>query len=563
MNRELPAPVLDSIQNTSTAVTRMLQDGEIEGAVRLFDRAFKRWPKSSKLLLLKGELLARTSGRSQAALHYAELLNTGAIAQWAAGHLLALLREEPLSIDDATMVAQRVCAAKSDSKLKERILDRLLDREDPAERERLLELAGRSAGVFRYEWKLAVTRTETGDFDTAIELLEAAHREGRNSVQSIFLLAELCAVCSRLPDAIALLEDLLHRHPVQPDIYRRLTNLLQRAGNFERATDVFESAVTRWPHDWMLIFRFNRLPIKPLRRERIFEILAHANGDIRDKNDRFRFHFGLACLHSGRVEAGFEHLAGPFDEPTATTAALVMKALGARSPQAWGAGSRLVDDRTQEVQIVRAKEARATVIVPATFQFGYLPLSLIDSVFAEHGLNAIYLRDFGKRAFLRGIAALGDTEEATLARLAQLTAELGAKRTIFMGASACGFSALRYAASMGADFAVSFAGPTATATVYDNTRVSIWNPDFFLKKLLQREGELQLDLVPLLSRSSRTKFLQIYGEDAAEDAKQARRIEGLPGVTLVPVSGVGDHFVVDHMIGDGSFDALLEELIAV
>ena len=141
-----------------------------------------------------------------------------------------------------------------------------------------------------------------------------------------------------------------------------------------------------------------------------------------------------------------------------------------------------------------------------------------------------------------------------------MTSELGARRTIFMGSSACGFTALRYGALMGTDFAVSFAGPTATATVFDKTRTSIWNPDFFNKILLQREGELPFDLVPTLSQPTRTKYFQVYGESAAEDARHAQRIAGLPGVTLVPVSGVSDHFVVDHMIGDGSFDALLEEL---
>jgi hypothetical protein len=29
---------------------------------------------------------------------------------------------------------------------------------------------------------------------------------------------------------------------------------------------------------------------------------------------------------------------------------------------------------------------------------------------------------------------------------------------------------------------------------------------------------------------------------------------------VIPVSGVSDHYVLDHMIGDGSFDALLAEL---
>ena len=267
MNLGLPVP--DLLQDTSTAIARMLRDGEIDEATRLFDRAVKRWPKSSKLLLLKGELLGRTSGPSQAAAHYSELLNASNVSQWAAGHLLATLRDAPLPVDDAAAVTLRVCAAQLEAPLKERILDRLLDREDPSERARILEAAGRNSAIFRYEWKFAVSKTENGDFDAAIEILELAQSAGRNSVQGCFLLAELLAVCSRLPDAVALLEDLLRRQPDQTDIYRRLTNLLQRACDFERAADVFESAATRWPHDWMLVFRFNRLPIKPHRQSGI------------------------------------------------------------------------------------------------------------------------------------------------------------------------------------------------------------------------------------------------------------------------------------------------------
>jgi tetratricopeptide (TPR) repeat protein len=561
MNRELPAQARDSIQDTSTAVSRMLQEGKIERATRLFDQAVRRWPKSAKLLLLKGEVLARTFGRFEAALHYADLLVHASVSQWAAGHLLSVLREAPLPIDEAVAVARRVCSARGDAKGRDVLVDCLLQRGDASEHARLLEIAGRDSGIFRFEWKLAVAKTETGDFYAAIVLLETAQRDGRNSVQGKYLLAELYAVCARLPDAIAVLEDVLQHHPDQPDVYRRLTNILQQAGDFARAAEVFETAVTRWPHDWMLVFRFNRATVKPDRQEGIFRTLASANADIGDKNDRFRFHFGLACLHNRRVEHGMAILAGPFEEPTATSTKLVMKAMSARSAHGWTSHCRFVDDRTQEVQIARAKDARATIVVPATFQFGYLPLALLDTLFAEHGLNAIYLRDFGKRAFVRGIATLGGTESATIAELTRLTAELGARRTILMGASGCGTSALRYGALMGADFAVSFAGPTAIATVYDNAKTSVWNPDFFKKIILQREGELPFDLVPLLSQPSRTRFLQIYGEDAAEDARQARRIDGLPGVTLRPVRGISDHFVIDHMIGDGTFDALLEELV--
>ncbi len=562
MGRGLVAGELDPVLEASAAVARMLRHGEIERAADLFDRAIERWPKNSKLLLLKGDVLAQTAGLYQAAMHYAELLAHPTVAQWAAPRLFQIVRDKSLPLDEAIALVKRVCDAREDTRLKAQILDRLLDRGDPRERELLLDVLGRHSSIFRYEFKAAVQKTEKGECDAAIEILESARRNGRSSEPSTFLLAELYAVSSRFSEAVALLDELLEQHPEHPEIYRRLVHMLQRAGDFERAVDVFEIAIRRWPQDWLLIYRFNRLSIKPGRQAQIFDAISRASDDMQDRNDRCRFHFGLACLHNGHVERGYEHLTARFEEPTASTAGHIVKALGARSPRAWTAGSRLLDDRTREVQIVRAEGARATIVVPATFQFGNLPLAMVDALFAEHGLNVVYLRDLGQRAFLRGIAAMGATDECTLIGLAKLIAELGAKRTIFMGASAGGFTALRYAALLNGDVAVSFAGPTALSPVYESTRASIWNQDFFIKTWLARETDLPHDLVPVLSKPTRTKFRQYFGELATADAQQARRIERLSGVTLFPMPGIGDHFIAHHMIGDGSFDALIEELVS-
>jgi len=560
MNQELSAPVLDSIQGTSAAVARMLQGGEIEEATRLFDRAFRRWPKSVKLRLLKGELLARISGRSQAAIHYAGMLNAVDVSQWAAGRLLAVLHEEQLPIDDALVVARYVCDAGIDAKLKERILDRLLERKSPAEHERLLEVLGVSAGVIKYELKLAIKRSEKDEFDTALALLETAHNEGRSTVQAAILLSDLYGLCSRLPDAVSVLEGLLRQYPEQPDIYRRLTSLLQRARDFSRAADVFEEAARRWPLDWMLLFRLNRLPIERRRLARVFDVFAASADKALAENERFRFHFALSCLHCGQVDRGYELLRQQFCQPVDSQAAPVLKALGARSMRGWVSGSRLVDNRTREVQVTRTANARATVVLTTGIAFGYLPLALVDTLFAQHGVNVIYVRDFGIRACLRGVPSLGRNEDETVAALLQLKAKLGAARTIVMGSSSGGFTALRYGCLMQADFAISFSGQSALATYHASTRRSVWNPNFFVNALLERESDLPLDLVPILAKPSRTRFRQYFGENAAEDARQARRLEGLPGVEVIPVSGVSDHYVLDHMIGDGSFDALLAEL---
>ena len=204
--------------------------------------------------------------------------------------------------------------------------------------------------------------------------------------------------------------------------------------------------------------------------------------------------------------------------------------------------------------------ARASVVVTAGPLFGNLPIAFLDALLATHDVNVVYLRDFQKRAFLRGVGTLGTDEAQTMSALRRLLAELGAPRTFVMGSSSGGFSALRYGALLGANDAISFAGPTLIASYFGSTAVSVWNPSYLVHMLLQNEKDLPLDLVPVLRQADRTRSHQFYGADNPSDVSQAQRLQGLPKVLLRPVPAVADHLVVDHMIGNGSFDALIEEL---
>ncbi|MBV9992166.1 MAG: tetratricopeptide repeat protein [Alphaproteobacteria bacterium] len=551
------API--SAMQIHDAVAAGLARGAVAEASAELETALARWPGHSKLRLLKGEVLARTA-RTDAALYYADLLDDQALAVWASPRLVELLGGAPLELDGALAVARRVSRAEAEDKLREPVLEALLKRPDQKEAARLLKLVGARSGIFRFESKLAVQRTEAGKFEAAIELLEKARAEGRLVLHAAMLLSDLLSLCGRLDDAIVLLEEWLERHPEHADVYRRLTMMLQRARKFDRAADVFEMAVGRWPQDWMLVYRLNRLPVAPQRYDALFGAIRRGAEGAWARNDRLRFQLALAALHSRDAAEGFEMLKKPFEHPVSILALPVKKALGARAPKDWLAGSRLKDDRTLEVQVARSADARATVLLTTGIAFGNLPLAFLDTLFAAHRMNVVYLRDFGKRAYLRGISSLGDDEADTVAALKRMVAELGAKRTIAMGSSSGGFSALRTGALVGADVAVSFSGPTAMTEFFDDTRVSAWNPNFFVKAQIEQEGELPFDLVPVLSKPWPTRFIQFYGQGAREDAAQARRLEGLPGVTLTAVPGVEDHFVVDHMIGDGSFELLLEQL---
>jgi hypothetical protein len=540
------------------AVQAKLDAGAAGAARALLEASTARWPGNPKLLLLKGELLERQAQPREAALHYAALTTDPAIAVWASGRLAALLKGDPLPLADAAAVVRDVSRSDVDAKLKGSLLNALLSHDDGEGT--LLDIAGTLSSLFQYELRLAVRRTERKDFAGALSILEAARDAGRVSVRSAVLMAELLRLEGRLPDAIGVLEDLLPQHRDQPELLRQLTMMLQRAGDYAREAEIFAQAARRWPQDWMLLHRLNRLPLAPQRLREIFAIFDAGAGEALDRNDRYRFQFALAALQVGEVARGIALLERRYEEPTSILAVPVRKALRARPAAGWREGSRFSDDRTKDVQIATSPGARASVVLTTGISFGFLPLAFVDTLFAAHGLNVIYLRDFRERAYLRGIVSLGADEAETIAALKRLVAELGTKRTIVMGSSAGGFSALRYGALMGADIAVSFSGPTAGVSYFDTAKVSAWNPDFFVKALLEREGDLPFDLVPLLSKTWPTKFIQFYGRDSPNDARQAKRLEGLPNVTLMAVPDVGDHFVVDHMIADGSFEALLGTL---
>jgi tetratricopeptide (TPR) repeat protein len=544
-----------------TQVLSLLDEGQSKKAESLFQAAWQRNPNSNQLVLLKGDMLRRLEGIGAARSYYASLLDRESIAQWVCGRLLTLLREDAPPPGEAEDIIRRLGTTRADGRVRTQLLDILIAREDPPERRKMLEIAVASTSLPRYRVKLAIQRAEENNFADAMQLLAEAHRVPEAPLQTATLLADLLTVEGRLPEAIAIIEEQIKKSPDQPDLYRRLTMLLQRARNFAAAADAFEMAVRRWPHDWMLAYRLYRLPIERERMRAILEIMSRGAEEALRSNGHFRLFFARNLLNVGEIERGLALLRMPFEEASASLVRPLLAALAARSDEHWVRGSRLVYDRTKEVQITRSNNARATFVLPMHVAFGTLPHAFVDTLFADHNVNVIYLSGFGKFAFLKGIHSLGDDESTTIDGLRCLLDEIGTRRTIVMGTSGGGFAAMRYGALLAADTAVSFGGQSNLSAWLDGTKVSVYNPDFFARAAMAREPDLPVDLVPLLSRRWPTKFLQVYAPAHAEDARQALRLAGIPGVTLWPIYGALDHFVADYMIGDGSFDTLLEDLI--
>jgi hypothetical protein len=66
----------------------------------------------------------------------------------------------------------------------------------------------------------------------------------------------------------------------------------------------------------------------------------------------------------------------------------------------------------------------------------------------------------------------------------------------------------------------------------------------------------------MIRATPQTRIHQCFGSGFAPDVADAQLIAPLPNVSLHPVERCADHFVIEHMIADGSFFAVIECAIA-
>ena len=239
-------------------------------------------------------------------------------------------------------------------------------------------------------------------------------------------------------------------------------------------------------------------------------------------DERWQFQYALACLEWGSTQDAVRALSAiPSGTPAARMSEPLRRAIASRPAASWRAAARFEDDRSRDVQIVRVAGAATTILVFTGLggRLAYLPVGHLDTVLAAFAANVVYLRDVSSRAYLDGIASLGDLPD-TLAHLARLATELGAPRLVTMGNSIGGFGAVRYAARLGAAAALSFAGPTTldSSATPDLAAAEEAPGNSGLRDLgMQRVTEN--DLVPDIAGSPAMRVTYCFG--AASDAEIA------------------------------------------
>jgi tetratricopeptide (TPR) repeat protein len=193
------------------------------------------------------------------------------------------------------------------------------------------------------------------------------------------------------------------------------------------------------------------------------------------------------------------------------------------------------EEKTRDVIVAPAIPGALLVVVfTGTNDTLGLPLPVFDRYLAHLGVNAVYLKDFERLLYLRGVRSLGGGQ-ATLTALRRLQRQIGSPRLCTIGTSDGGFAAIRYGVWLGAERIIGFGAPTHRAPHLDAFAV------------LQRRHAAQLpernvDLRVFLGSRRHSSCIALhYGEQMPRDRVHAVHLAGLDGVTLHPISELNDH----------------------
>lgn len=194
-----------------------------------------------------------------------------------------------------------------------------------------------------------------------------------------------------------------------------------------------------------------------------------------------------------------------------------------------------------EVTVSGQDRPNGTVLVFAGIRDqAWLPAHLLDLFFAKRGLRAIYLRDYSRLAFLRGLASIGPSLDATIAHLRSLAGERrGPLYTL--GMSAGGVGAVAYAEALGARASLVFS-PQTTFAADEAARIGDARARAWARRLRESVDVHGFDMRDILPRMPAGYRVTAYaGAANPEDTAHVQRIAALPNVRVELIEGEAEH----------------------
>lgn len=187
-----------------------------------------------------------------------------------------------------------------------------------------------------------------------------------------------------------------------------------------------------------------------------------------------------------------------------------------------------------------------------------MPLRTFDRYLATFNTSVMYLRDTSRLLFNRGITAIAEDFEQTIAYLQQVILQSGAKRCICLGLSAGGFAAIRYGLRLDAVKIICSGSPTNL------------NAEFLVNDGRARIISNRLQTLPVMERDlkyivqqhqGRVPIVMYYAAHMPQDKLHATYLSGLPGITLAEIADTDRHDLLKKFEEEGSLYSFIDDLL--
>jgi len=220
--------------------------------------------------------------------------------------------------------------------------------------------------------------------------------------------------------------------------------------------------------------------------------------------------------------------------------------------------ARFADDGS-DVQLVARPHADTLCLLFGGHNHSFgLPTPVLHRWLGRLPINILYLRDFRRCHFLRGVQAFGEGRAATHKAIDHIRRQLGVTRLVCWGHSSGAVAALQYGLELSAEAVVSVSGP-----INFNRDFNVYLRWSWLATRLRRIAMPSLIDIrqAWLERQRVPRALLVYGDNYWDDRLQADYLRGVPSITHLPIVNHADHHAVREIVRRGWYPKLLEWLI--